>query len=81
MSAQRHVKLLPSGDGQTVHIPREFALPGEDAVMRKEGDRIVIEGKREKTTQGLIDLLDTLEPLEEDFPEISDPPLAPEDIF
>jgi len=26
-----------------VRIPREFELPGEDAIIRKEGDRLIIE--------------------------------------
>jgi antitoxin VapB len=79
MNGRRSVKLFPSGDGQTVHIPREFALPGEDAVMRKEGDRIVIEA--EKKTSSISELLASWEPLDEEFPEVPDPPSKPEKIF
>ena len=43
MTAERHVKLFRNGRNQAVRIPREFELPGADAVMRKEGDRLVIE--------------------------------------
>jgi hypothetical protein len=39
----RHVKLFKNGRNQAVRIPREFELPGEDAIMRKEGERLIIE--------------------------------------
>jgi len=34
-SSARHVKLFTNGRNQAVRIPREFELPGEDAIMRK----------------------------------------------
>ena len=34
---ERHVKLFKNGRNQAVRIPREFELPGEDAIIRKEG--------------------------------------------
>src|SRR5438477_429234 len=43
MIPERHVKLFKNGRNQAVRIPREFELPGEDAIMRKEGDRLIIE--------------------------------------
>jgi virulence-associated protein VagC len=43
MSTERHVKLFKNGRNKAVRIPREFEFPGEDAVMRKEGDRFIIE--------------------------------------
>jgi antitoxin VapB len=36
-----------------VRIPRDFELPGNQAVMRNEGDRLVIEPTRKKS---LLDL-------------------------
>ena len=38
MNMQRPVKLFRNGRNQAVRIPREFELPGEDAIMRKEGE-------------------------------------------
>ncbi|HYV75932.1 MAG TPA: hypothetical protein VFB24_16890, partial [Candidatus Binatia bacterium] len=32
-----------NGRNQAVCIPREFELPGDEAIMRKEGKRLVIE--------------------------------------
>ncbi len=67
---ERRVKLFKNGRNQAVRIPREFELPGEEAVMRKEGDRLIIEPTRPKS---LLALLATLAPLEEEFPPIDDP--------
>jgi Antidote-toxin recognition MazE, bacterial antitoxin len=41
MASERHVKLFKNGRNQAVRIPREFELPGESAIMRKEGDRLI----------------------------------------
>ncbi len=79
MGQERHVKLFRNGRNQAVRIPREFELPGDDAIMRKEGDKLIIEVKEKKKT--LIELLDSWEPIDEPFPEINDPPPEPVDIF
>lgn len=76
MHATRHVKLFKNGRNQAVRIPREFELPGDEAVMHKEGDRLIIEPAPKKS---LLALLETLEPLDEEFPEIEDPPPEPVD--
>ena len=75
MIPQRHVKLFKNGRNQAVRIPREFELPGEDAIIRKEGDRLIIEPAPPKS---LLALLATLAPLEEDFPPIPD--LVPDPV-
>jgi antitoxin VapB len=75
MSTERHVKLFKNGRNQAVRIPREFELPGEDAIMRKEGDRLIIEPARPKS---LLAVLAELDALQEDFPPIPD--LAPDQI-
>ena len=75
MKIERHVKLFRSGRNQAVRIPREFELPGEDAVMRKEGERLILEPKRKR--KSLLELLRSMEPLAEEFPEILDLPPDP----
>ena len=77
MSEKRHVKLFRNGRNQAVRIPREFELPGEDAIMTQDGDRIVIELARKPT---LAEVLATLEPIDEEFPEIPELPIEPVDI-
>jgi len=71
---ERHVKIFRNGRSQAVRIPREFELPGEDAVMRKEGDRLIIEPSPPRS---LLALLDTLSPLDETIPPVADPPPDP----
>ena len=71
---ERHVRLFRNGRNQALRIPREFELAGDEAIMRKEGDRLIVEpvGKGR-----LLVLLASLEPLEETFPDIDEdlPPL------
>jgi antitoxin VapB len=78
MSEGRAVKLFRNGRNQAVRIPREFELPGEDAVMHKDGDRLVIEPVKPK--KNLLELLESWEPIEEEFPEIDDQPPEPVDL-
>ncbi len=75
MESIRHVKIFKNGRNQAVRIPREFELPGEDATMRKEGDRLIIEPAAPRS---LLALLATLPALEEDFAPIGD--LPPDDV-
>jgi antitoxin VapB len=77
VTAERRVKIFKNGRNQAVRIPREFELPGEDAVMRKEGERLVIEPA---APQSLLTLLKTLKPIDEDFAPISDPAPEPVDV-
>jgi len=77
MSRERHVKLFKNGRNQAVRIPREFELRSEEAIMRKEGDRLIIEPAPPKS---LLAVLATLRPLNEDFPPIGDLPLDPVDL-
>jgi len=76
--ASRIVSLFRNGRNQSVRIPVEFELPGTKAIMHREGDRLIIEAVRKR---GLAELLNSWEPLDEEFPEIKDFPLEPEDIF
>lgn len=68
---ERHVKLFKNGRNQAVRIPREFELPGEDVIMRKDGERLIIEPTPPKS---LLAVLATLAPIDEDFPPIHDVP-------
>jgi len=60
-----------------VRIPREFELPGESAIMRKDGDKLIIEPIPAPT---LLAVLRSLKPIGEDFPPISDLPPEPFDL-
>lgn len=75
MDTERHVRLFRNGRNQALRIPREFELPGDEAILRREGDRLVIEPIPPK--RNLLEILTTLEPLADDFPNVDDglPPL------
>jgi antitoxin VapB len=77
VSAQRRVKLFRNGRNQAVRIPREWELSGEDAILRKEGDRLIIEPAPPRS---LLALLATLEPIDEAFPPIPDLPIDSVDL-
>ena len=70
MSEQRHVRLFRNGRNQSVRIPVEFELPGDEAIMHRDGERIVIEPVRKR---GLVALLKSMKPLERGLPDIDDP--------
>ncbi len=77
MSAERYVKLFKNGRNQAVRIPREFELPGDEAVMRREGSRLVIEPV---PARSLLAVLATLAPLDEDFPPVVELDLDPVEL-
>ena len=69
--SSREVRLFRNNRGQVVRIPVEFELPGDRAVIRKEGDRLIVEPVRKA---GLLGLLAQWEPLDEPFPVVEDAP-------
>ncbi|MDX2222718.1 MAG: AbrB/MazE/SpoVT family DNA-binding domain-containing protein [Rhodospirillaceae bacterium] len=77
MSAKRSVKLFKNGRNQAVRIPRDFELPGTDAVMTKDGDRLIIEAKRRPS---FLEALRSLKPIRERLPKIERSPPEPVDL-
>ena len=69
MQSERHVRLFRNGRNQALRIPREFELEGDEAIIHKEGDRLIVEPVRKGK---LLALLATLEPLEEIFPDVDE---------
>jgi antitoxin VapB len=75
---QRTVSLFRNGRNQAVRIPVEFELPGTEAIIRKEGDKLIIEAKAKRPT--LAEVLENWQPLTEDeWPDITDDDLLPLD--
>jgi antitoxin VapB len=74
---ERHVKLFKNGRNQAVRIPREFELPGEEAIIRKEGQRLIIEPAPPRS---LLAVLAALPTLDEEIPPIEDLPTEPVDL-
>ncbi len=76
MQAERIVRLFRNGRNQAVRIPRDLELAGSEALIRREGDRLILEPVPRKS---LLVLLSSWGPLDEEFPDIDD--LAPiEDV-
>ena len=69
MPIERKVRLFRNGRNQAVRIPRDLELPGSEALLRKEGDRLILELAPRPT---LLELLATWGPLDESFPAIDD---------
>ena len=67
MKVERKVRLFNDGGNRAVRIPKDFEFGGDEAILRKEGDRLVLEPVRKG---GLIEFLDSFEPLDETFPDI-----------
>jgi antitoxin VapB len=78
--APRRVRLFKNGRNQAVRIPREFELPGEEAILRRdEAGRLILEPTHPSP---LLALLATLKPLpdEDSMPEIAKLPAKPLDV-
>jgi antitoxin VapB len=78
MPEKRHVRLFRNGRNQVVRVPVEFELPGTEAIMHRDGDRLIIEPVRGR---GLVAQLKSMKPLEEAFPEIDDPVSARKSVY
>ena len=69
MSEVRSVRLFRNGRNQAARIPVEFEIDGTEAIMRKDGNRLIIESVN---TNGFESLLASWDPIEDDFPNIDD---------
>ena len=74
MSTERHIRLFRNGRNQALRIPREFELEGNEAIIWREGNRLIVEPV---ATGGLLAVLSRLKPLAETLPEVDEslPPL------
>ncbi|MFO1280588.1 MAG: AbrB/MazE/SpoVT family DNA-binding domain-containing protein [Burkholderiaceae bacterium] len=82
----RAVKLFRNGANQAVRIPKEFELPGTDALIHREGNRLILEAVPDKPKKGTVaalmlalDEIAKLGPCEDEFPDIGDEGLLPLD--
>lgn len=77
MQQERHVRLFKNGRNQALRIPKDFELPGDEAIIRKEGAILIIKPVKHHS---LLALLATLETLEEDFPDVDEDLLPADEI-
>ena len=78
MQRERQVRLFRNGRNQALRIPREFELEADEALIHKDGNRLIIEPVPRKS---LLELLATWEPMDEVFPAMEDSLVEPEEIF
>jgi antitoxin VapB len=67
MQTEQLVHLERVGSRQMLYIPREFELAGENVLIRKEGERLIVEPAQKSS---LLAYLATLEPIEDEFPDL-----------
>lgn len=77
MNTERHVRLFRNGRNQAIRIPREFELSGDEAIIRREGDTLIIEPMKKP---GLLETLERLDPLDERLDDSDDGLLPLDDI-
>ena len=77
MSQTRLVRLFRNGRNQAVRIPRDMEMDADEAVLRRDGNCLVLEPV---STSPLLDLLATLKPIADDFPDVDAGLKAVEDV-
>lgn len=66
---ERHVRLFRNGRNQAIRIPKDMELPGDEAVLRRQGDQLIIEPI---SPSPLLGVLSRLQPIDDAFPDIDD---------
>jgi len=77
MQSQRLARLFRNGRNQAVRIPREFELPGDEVIIHKDGDRLILEPVK---TRNLLAVLARLKPVTSVFPDVDSGLLPLDDI-
>ena len=75
--SQQHVRLFRNGRNQAVRIPKEFEMDCDEAIIRKEGNRLVLEPVKKG---GLLLVLAGLETLDDVFPDVDETLLPLDDV-
>ena len=79
MAVEQRARLFRNGRNQAVRIPREFEFVADEVIISRQDRRLIIEPV--ERAPSLAELLAKLEPLDEEFGEIADPPARPEDLL
>lgn len=78
MQLERHVRLFRNGRNQALRIPRELELDADEAIVRKDGERLIVEPVKRRPD--LATLLAGWEPLDEPIPDADEGLLPLDDI-
>ncbi|MBD1215977.1 MAG: AbrB/MazE/SpoVT family DNA-binding domain-containing protein [Aphanizomenon flos-aquae Clear-A1] len=77
MSTEYHIKLIQTGNTQTLTIPPELTLSTTEVIIREDNGKLIIEPYNKKS---LLETFSTLDDIEEDFPDIDEGLLPLDDI-
>jgi antitoxin VapB len=78
MGFERRIALFRNGRSQAIRIPKEFEMPGNEAIITRDGEKLVLQPVERKPN--LLEVLAAMTPSDEEFPEIPDPPPEPVDF-
>jgi antitoxin VapB len=78
MRPERHVRLFRNGRNQALRIPRELELDADEAIIRRDGERLIVEPVKRRPD--LATLLARWESLDEPFPDVDEGILPLDDI-
>lgn len=78
MTGTRCVSLFRNGRNQAVRIPREYELAGTQALIRKDGDSLVITPIK---SNRLLEMLSRWQPLDDDSLQEEDLPPQERSLF
>ncbi len=67
-SPRRTASLFRNGRNQAVRIPRELELPGDEVLISKDGERLILEPVVRR--RRLTEVVANLQPLDEAFPDV-----------
>ncbi len=85
--AGRHVRLFRNGANQAVRIPKEFEMPGVEAILHREGTRLILEPVLPQYEKGspaailaMLEELRKLGPCDDEFPDVDEGMLPVEPV-
>ncbi|WP_373506428.1 antitoxin [Thiocapsa sp.] len=78
MHPERHVRLFRNGRNQALRIPRELELDADEAIIRKDGECLIIEPVKRRPD--LAKLLAGWGTLDETLPDVDEGLLPLDDI-
>jgi len=78
MQTERHVRLFRNGPDQALRIPRELELDADEATIRRDGERLIVEPVKRRPD--LATLLAGWARLDEPCPNVDEGLLPLDDI-
>jgi antitoxin VapB len=79
MADARRARLFKNGRNQSVRVPRDLELPGDEVLIWREGPRLIVEPVRARSLGEVLASLETL-PRADRLDDLDDPPAEPVDL-